>query len=263
MHSMGESLLVTRENRVLRLTLNRPEKRNALRIADCRRMVASLNDAESDDGIGAILIDSTGPDFCSGIDLTESLREDAPERAGIHDELFTIGSRITKPIIAAVQGKALAGGLGLVSSAHIVVAAQDSGFGLTEIRIALWPFVVFQSVAAAIGERRTLELSLTGRVIEAGVALQWGLIHHLAPAEELSARAATVASTISRFSPEALRRGMDYVHRSRSLSQPEIVELADSMRRRSFTSTDFEEGVRAFFEKRAPNWPSAKRGASS
>jgi enoyl-CoA hydratase/carnithine racemase len=231
-----------------------------LRIVDCSQLVASLNEAELDDGIGAVLIDATGPAFCSGMDLTESLRGDAPERAAVHSELFTIGARMTKPVIAAVQGKALAGGLGLVANAHIVVAAEDAGFGLTEIRIALWPFVVFHSVATAIGERRALELSLTGRVIGSEEALQWGLIHHLAPAEELSARAATVAATISHFSPEALRRGMDFVHRSRSLAQEEAVELADVMRRRSFTSADFEEGVRAFFEKRSPKWPSLEQG---
>lgn len=252
---MATNLKCSREGRVLRLTLDRPEKRNALRIVDCSQLVAALNEAELDDRVGAILIDAAGSVFCSGMDLAESLEEDAPERAAIHNELFTIGGRITKPVIAAVQGKALAGGLGLVTNAHIVIAAEDAGFGATEIRIALWPFVVYRSVATAVGERRALELSLTGRIIDAREALEWGLIHHIASAGELRERALAVAATVSRFSPEALRRGLDYVHRSRSLPQFEAVELADAMRRRTFTSADFAEGVRAFFEKREPRWP--------
>ncbi|MCP5109991.1 MAG: enoyl-CoA hydratase/isomerase family protein, partial [bacterium] len=164
---MTPNLKRRREDRVLRLSLNRPEKRNALRVEDCRQLVAALNEAELDPDVGSILVDGAGDAFCSGMDLTESLREDAPERAAIHDELFTFGSRITKPVVASVRGKALAGGLGLVTNAHVVVAAEDAGFGLVEIRIALWPFVVFRSVATAVGERRALELSLTGRVIGA------------------------------------------------------------------------------------------------
>jgi enoyl-CoA hydratase/carnithine racemase len=253
---MTPHLIVRREDRLLRLTLNRPDKRNAIRIADCRQIVTSLNDAESDRRIGAILLDSTGQIFSSGMDLSESLQEDAPERAAIHDELFTVGSRLLKPLVAAVQGKALAGGVGLVANAHVVFASEQAGFGLVEIRIGLWPFVVFRSIATAIGERRALELSLTGRIIDAREALQWGLVHHVVPAEELDERATTLARQLSTLSPEALRLGLDFVQRARGLPAQEAVGLADMMRRRMFRSRDFAEGVQAFFAKREPRWPS-------
>ena len=245
---------------MLRITLNRPEKRNSLRVEDCRQILGALNEADVDPATGAILMDAAGEVFCAGMDLSESLREDAPERAAIHEELFTVGGRITKPIVAAVQGRALAGGVGLVTNSHVVVASRDAGFGLVEIRIGLWPFVVFRSVSDAIGERRTLELSLTGRIIDSKEALEWGLVHYVTPPEELAGRALAIAKSLSEASPEALRRGLDYAHRSRGLSHKEAVELAELLRRRAFRSQDFAEGVKAFFEKRQPVWPSLKAG---
>lgn len=255
---MTTNPILTREERILKLTLNRPEKRNALRTEDCLRMVAALNEAELDEGVGAILIEAAGGDFCSGMDLSESLAEDTPERAAVHEELFTVGGRLTKPIVAAVQGRALAGGLGLVTNAHVVVSSENAEFGLVEVRVGLWPFVVFRSVAMAIGERRALELSLTGRLINAQEAHRWSLTHYVVPAAELGERSASIAHQISRLSPEALRRGLDYVHRARGMGQKEAVELAEMMRRLSFRSADFSEGASAFLEKREPAWPSLK-----
>lgn len=255
---MAANVKLETDGRVLRVTLDRPEKRNALRVEDCLQLVAAFNEADLNQQIGAILLSATGPDFCSGMDLSEALHPDAPERAAIHEELFTVGGRITKPIVAAVQGRALAGGLGLVTNAHVVVAAQDAGFGLVEIRIGLWPFVAYRSVTHAIGERRTMELSLTGRVISAYDALGWGLAHYVVPAAELEDHSLAIARELASSSPEALRRGLEYAHRSRALSQKEAVELAEQLRRRAFRSSDFREGVTAFFDKRAPEWPSLK-----
>jgi len=255
---MKPNPLVSREDRIFRLTLNRPEKRNALRMEDCLRIVAALNEAELDESVGVILLDAVGSDFCAGMDLSETLGELTPERAAIHEELFTVGARLTKPIVAAVEGKALAGGLGLVTNAHVVVASEESQFGLVEVRVGLWPFVVFRSVATAIGERRALELSLTGRLIGAPEALRWSLAHHVVPASELAERATALARTISMYSPDALRRGLEYVHRARGLGQKEAVELAEMMRRWTFSSADFKEGAKAFLEKREPCWPTLK-----
>jgi methylglutaconyl-CoA hydratase len=255
---MAVNVKLETDARVLRVTLDRPEKRNALRVEDCLQLVAAFNEADLNQNVGAILLSATGPDFCSGMDLSEALHPDAPERAAIHEELFTIGGRINKPVVAAVQGRALAGGLGLVTNSHVVVAAEDAGFGLVEIRIGLWPFVAYRSVSHAIGERRTMELSLTGRVISAREALGWSLTHYVVPATELEERSLAIARALAGSSPEALRRGLEYAHRSRALSQKEAVALAEQLRRRSFRSDDFREGVTAFFDKRAPQWPSLK-----
>ena len=105
---------------------------------------------------------------------------DTKEINTVHEQLFTIGARLTKPLIAGVHGAALAGGAGLVANCHIVVAGPQASFGLTEIRLGLWPFLVYRAVASAMGERRTLELSLTGRIFGSSEAREFGLVHELA-----------------------------------------------------------------------------------
>jgi enoyl-CoA hydratase/carnithine racemase len=249
-------LRAAKKGRLLRLTLDRPEKRNALNEATCRELVGLVEEAETDRSIGAVLLDAEGPAFCSGMDLEESLSPDAAARTAIHERLFTLGLRARKPIVAAVQGAALAGGTGLVANCHVVIAAEDSVFGLPEIRIGMWPMVVWRAVVTALGERRALELSLTGRRFHAAEALDWGLAHFVVPAGELAAKAAEVAQAIAEASPLATELGFTLLHEARGLNQAEAVKLAATLRARMFQAGDYAEGVRAFREKRAPRWPS-------
>ena len=245
-----------REERLLRIALNRPEKRNALNADMCRELVVRLRDAEADHSVGAILLEGRGEMFCCGTDFDEALLPDAAEELAIHEELLTIGSRIFKPVVAAVHGAALGSGLSLLANAHVVVAAEGASFGLTEIHIGLWPFVGFRAVAMAVGERRALELSLTGRIFGAAEALQYGLVHQVTSRAGLEEQAIAVARALADSSPEAVRRGMTFVHDSRGLSPVESLELAQNLRMRAFRSADFAEGIRALQQNRAPKWPS-------
>src|SRR5438477_7547087 len=164
---MTDILHSVREGRLLRLTLNRPEKRNALDAALCRALVSALDEAAADPAISAILLTGNGKAFCAGMDLAEiEQTTGTAEIDAVHEQLFTAGARLPKPLIAGVHGAALAGGTGLVANCHIVVASPGATFGLTEIRLGLWPFLVYRAVAAALGDRRTLELSLTGRIFD-------------------------------------------------------------------------------------------------
>ena len=254
---MSANLATSLEGRVLRLTLSRPEKRNALSTEMCRSIVAEFRQADSDERVGAILVDARGDVFCAGMDLDEALDPDAADRTAVHEDLFTLGARSRKPIVAAVAGPALGGGLGLVANAHVVIAAHGSSFGLTEIRIGMWPFVIYRAMVGAIGERRTLELSLTGRIFNVPEAVQWGLVHEAAPAFELDDRATAVAQHIAGHSPQAITQGLEFVHRTREMEAAQAGAVAREMRARVFASQDFLEGVTAFREKRKPNWTSS------
>ena len=255
------SLAVSREGRLLRLTLARPEKRNALSAELCRALVDAFDGAHHDPAVGAILLDAQGEVFCAGMDLKEALEPSAAEHTAIHERLFTIGSRIAKPIVAAVRGRALAGGFGLVANSHIVVADHDAEFALTEVRIGMWPFVVGRAMSLAIGERRAVELSLTARVVSAAEALQWGLVHFVCQAAAVEARAREIADALAHSSADAISAGLDFVNRTRALDWTEAGRIALEMRAALFASPDFREGVTAFREKRKPVWPSTERSA--
>src|SRR5205085_7178108 len=108
--------------------------------------------AERDPQIGAIIFTANGKSFCAGMDIEEITHADTGAIGQVHEQLFTIGARLSKPLIAAVHGAALGGGTGLVANCHIVIAGEDATFGLTEIRLGLWPFLVFRAVAGAVGE---------------------------------------------------------------------------------------------------------------
>jgi enoyl-CoA hydratase/carnithine racemase len=251
---MSTSLLVSREERILRLTLNRPEKRNALSSELCGGIADAVESAWEDRSIGCVLIEAAGDVFSAGMDLEEALAPDAAHKTAIHERLFTLAARAKKPIVAAVQGPALGGGVGVIANAHIVVAAHGCTFGLTEIRIGMWPFVIFRSVVNAIGERRATELAITGRIFNVPEAVQWGLITEAVPRIELDDRVSTIAMHIASASSQAIRAGLSYLAEARGKDAEAAGCLAREYRADVFRSDDFREGVAAFREKRKPRW---------
>lgn len=248
----------TQNERVLRIALNRPEKRNALSLDLCRELVSTLDDADSDRRIGAVLLCGNGKSFCAGMDLTEAGTAHPAALSQIHEQLFTVQTRITKPIVAAVHGAALAGGMGLAANAHIVVASEDATFGLTEIRIGLWPFLIFPAVALAIGERRAVELALTGRIAGAREALNWGLAHQVVSGPKTESTASAIAKQLSESSSVALRSGLEYVQDTRGLNEADAGQIGRRIRDQVLQGDDFAEGLKAFLSKRAPIWPSTR-----
>ena len=184
-------LRTEQDGRLYRIALSSPETRNAIDAQGCRDLLREFREAEADDKVGAILLEADGPIFCAGCEPQE--------------ELMSIGRKIGKPIVAAVQGVVISGGLALAANAHVVVAAQGTSFGLTDIREGRWEERFTDALEYAIGRRRALELALSGRIFSTPEAFAWGLVHHVAPAFELDDRATEVAQGIANANPEAIR----------------------------------------------------------
>jgi enoyl-CoA hydratase/carnithine racemase len=184
-------LRTEQDGRLYRIALSSPETRNVIDAEGCRNLLREFREAEADANIGAILLEADGPIFCAGCEPDE--------------ELMSIGRKIGKPLVAAVQGVVISGGLALAANAHVVVAAQGTSFGLTDIREGRWAEVFTDALEHAIGRRRTLELALSGRIFSTPEAFAWGLVHHVAPAFELDDRATEVGQGIANANPDAIR----------------------------------------------------------
>jgi enoyl-CoA hydratase/carnithine racemase len=249
-------LLVNEKHRVLHLTLNRQGKRNALTAEMCSGIVRAIGEAQDRSDIGCILLSAAGSVFCAGMDLDEAAQADGEQLFQAHDDVFSIGATSLKPLVVCVNGAALGGGLGVVAQGHVVIASDLAVFGLPEIRLGLWPFVVYRPVEAALGTRRTLQLSLTGDLFQPAQALDWGLVHWICPSVELADRGKAIARELAKASPRAIASGMEYFQGSRGKSWKEAGELAAGLRAGLMSSDDFKEGIAAFKQKREPRWPS-------
>jgi len=247
-------VLIEDSQRVRHITLNRPGKRNALTLKMCEQIVEAVEAAQSLAEVGCILVSGNGSVFCAGMDLAEAAPTE--ELLKVHEQLFTIGGRSTKPIVVGVNGPALAGGLGLVAQGHVVLASNYAVFGMPEIRIGFWPFIIYRSIETALGKRNTLQLSLTGDNFDAQQGLAWGLVHQICPADELAAAAHNSAHEIAQRSPLAVALGMQYVREAEGKSAAEAGEVAARLRAKLMASADFQEGTAARREKRQPFWPS-------
>jgi enoyl-CoA hydratase/carnithine racemase len=251
---MSDTLQIKPHGRVLHVILNRPDKRNALSAQLCQDLAAAFENADADARVGAILLSANGKSFCAGMDVSEIGPEANEEIGRVHELLFTIGARLGKPLVAAVEGAALGGGTGLVANAHIVIASPEATFGLTEIRLGLWPFLVFRAVSMALGERRTVELALSGRIIDARAAREYGLVHEISTTPLQAAK--DLAVSLAASSPTSIRQGLLFVHETRSKDWETAGAIARRIRNEIFGSPDLQEGIRAFRERRPPKWPS-------
>jgi methylglutaconyl-CoA hydratase len=259
--SRFKHLLIHSENGVQTITLNRPEKRNALNPELIEELTMALFDAENCD-CGVIILTGAGSAFCAGLDLDhlqtlqahthEENRRDSENVARVLRTLYDF----PKPLIAAVNGPAIAGGMGLATISDFTLAVPEAKFGYTEVRIGFVPAIVASFLLRQIGEKRTRELLLTGRLLKAQEALSLGLVTQIVSSEELMQSAQALAQSLLQNSPQAMmavKRLLAKHARRRLDEEIEDAILANAMQR---STEDFREGVRAFLEHRKPEWPS-------
>ncbi len=252
-------LLESRDGRILTLTINRPEKLNALNRAVIRALGTAIRAAGDDDGVGAVIVTGAGGKaFVAGADIAEMKALTALEARDFAREGQALGAAfdaLAKPVIAAVPGFALGGGCELASACHLRVAGPKARFGQPEVNLGLIPgFGGSQRLPRLIGEGRALDLILTGRMIDAETAHAWGLVQRIAEDGDAYECARSLAGEILAKGPAAVALAIEAVRAGGSMPLAEALEFEAALFGVAFSTEDMKEGTDAFLEKREPRF---------
>jgi enoyl-CoA hydratase/carnithine racemase len=239
------------------LTLANPRRRNALSVATMRELHAALTEVSGRDGVRVIVLRAEGPAFSAGHDLSEMIDrtlEEEREVFAVCTDLMTVVHRVPQPVIAAVQGVAVAAGCQLVATCDLAVAAENAVFGTPGVKIGLFCSTPMVAVTRAIGRKRAMQLLLTGETVDAATAAEWGLVNQVVPADELDATVRALAEKVADASAVTLRIGKEAFYRQVDLPEDAAYEqMSDTMATNAMTC-DAQEGMSAFLAKRAPQW---------
>jgi enoyl-CoA hydratase/carnithine racemase len=248
------TILLEQSGPIGRLTLNRPEKRNPIGPATCGELVHALGQLKTRGEVRAVVLTGAGTVFSAGGDLS-AMQEPAQGVAKASlVELFTAMHELGKPIIAMVNGPALAGGLGLMVACDLVLAADTATFGTTEISVGLWPMMITAEITRSVGRKKTIEMMLTGRKLDASEAFACGLVNRVFPADQLEAETTKLATEIAERSPAAIALGLKAFYRSQDMEfEPQLRYLQGELGR-VLALEDAAEGIAAFLGKRKPVW---------
>lgn len=242
---------------VVRVTLNQPEKRNPISPASLGELVHAMERVREDKEARVLILTGAGKVFSAGGDLSQ-LSGQAPAPSDIKSAsliaLFETMHSLGKPIVAMVNGHALAGGLGLMVACDLVVASEKASFGTTEINVGLWPMMITAELTRNIGRKKTLELMLTGRRIDAVEALEIGLINRHVPGDKLEEATMELASELAKKSPTTIGLGLRSFYSSQDQSYSEALASLQAGLAEVLATEDAREGLMAFLQKRPPVW---------
>jgi methylglutaconyl-CoA hydratase len=253
------TLLLEHEGPVAKITFNRPDKRNAISGKMICDLLTALDEFEKDRS-RVVIMTGAGSAFCAGMDLemlsaigqqsAQENQEDSRRMARMFRRIWSF----PKPLIAAVNGHALAGGCGIATLCDFTLAVPEAKFGYTEVRIGFLPAIVSVFLTRQIGDKRARDLLLTGRLVEAKEAKELGLVTEIVPADKLMARAAEIAEQLIAASPSSLMRAKRLLTSAAATSVDADLERAVLENARIRCTPDFQEGLASFLEKRKPVW---------
>jgi enoyl-CoA hydratase len=254
-----ETVLYEAGGAVARVTINRPETRNALNVTVMRELREAMALARADEAVRTVVLTGAGDKaFSAGGDLggftAEQSKAEQHRLRGTLADLFEDMTRLGKPIIARVNGHALAGGFGLMCGCDLIVATDTAEFGMPEINIGLWPFIISAAVARRVPRSKALELMMTGERISAADAERWGIVNRVVPATDLDKAVDELADKVASKSPVIMRLGKDSFYASQDMSFREALDYLHGMLGQALETEDTVEGVTAFLQKREPNW---------
>lgn len=250
-----DRLVVELRGGVLALTMNRPDKRNAIDSAMIEALHQQLERAELDAEVRVVLVRGAGMDFCAGADLAELLAsaDQAATQNEAHalrlGEVFLRMRRLPKPVVAAVHGRALAGGCGLATACDLVLAHADATFGYPEVRRGFVPAMVIAMLRRAVGEKTAVDLVLTGRLLTATEASGLGLVSRVLPADRFDGDVEHLVAELARSSPSALALIKQQVYELDDRSFEEGIRLGARVNALARSTPDFKNAVAHFLER--------------
>jgi enoyl-CoA hydratase/carnithine racemase len=241
--------------RIATVTLNNPRKRNPLSTPVVVELVRLLRECDANAKVGCVVLTGAGESFCAGADLQEFL--DSIDAGSVEHwtasepwaVLFRLVPAMAKPVVASVQGHALAGGCGLVALCDLAVAADNATFGTPEINIGLFPLFIFPALIRAVGRRNAMALCLTGRSIDAAEAKQMGLVNVVVPLADLDRVTADVANGLADKPPQAMRLGKHAFYRMSEMDYDSAIDFARSIRGAFLGGEELRKGTSRFLKK--------------
>jgi enoyl-CoA hydratase/carnithine racemase len=258
-------LLVDRAGPVLTLTINRPERRNAMTWEVIRGLREQVARAKDDPAVRVVVVTGQGDQaFCAGADLSGMVPHDAGGEtdeyldhhlargwlAELFDELWSLG----KPTVARVQGWAMAGGFGLALACDLVIASDQARFGAPELNVGLWPYMVTVPMLRSMPPKKALELMLTSRVVGAAEAERIGFVTQVVPPERLDGAVAELAAVLASKPPGVMRMGRESFYAVLDSAATEALPYLHAMLTVTSLTAEAAEGIAAFTEKRPPAW---------
>jgi enoyl-CoA hydratase/carnithine racemase len=252
-----ESIQFETEGPIATVTLNRPQRRNALSLELMSEMIGCLNEIAGDRNVQVVLLRAAGKVFSSGHDLSEMVGRDINEYRRVFDvctELMTRVQSIPQPVIAEVQGIATAAGCQLVATCDLAVASDQAAFATPGVKIGLFCTTPMVALSRAVGRKRALQMLLTGEMIDAPTAAEWGLINLVVPAAELEEQSRKLAMRIAEASSLTVALGKQAFYAQIDLDQPKAYAYAKEVMSINSLTADAQEGISAFLQKRRACW---------
>jgi len=254
----NRELLIERQGPVLRLTINRPHRRNAFTSEVLLAMAQTIRDCTQDDAPRVIVLTGAGDKaFSAGADLTPGDTPFKPDASMLETPMGVLARAVREcrvPIIGRINGFCLAGGMGLFGLCDLVVAAEGASFGMPEVKRGLFPMQILTQLRDLVPPRLLNEMCLTGKPIDARTAMAAGLLNRVVPADQLDAAVDALVADIVAASPMAIRRGKYAMRAVEGMSFDQMMAFTETSRGPMIQTEDAKEGRAAFNEKRPPRW---------